>query len=258
MTNPCIDVHFQTLSLPPPYAYAYTLQAELVEGSVDISLDWRYTDRDELSEEEIWEEGFTPDDDFQWQGSLPSVWKQTLERWIQETTLSSSEALPSSETNSMTITYTDAQGRVVKGRPANSQQWEYQLQELVQGVYEAARREHPLRLRYLNLDSPSQPVQITMDISFLHRSFGITVQQPARTQTESIAWKKLRPLLETLYLPDYETELSSQKTPHQRGRYVDPGDGRWYQVGKAALNPGKKDVLFSLHQIMTEYAAYFA
>ena len=142
-----IHVRYQTLTLPPPYSYQYTLRAELLPQRVAISLDWQYTDRDELSAEEIWEEGFSPDDDFRWQGDLPGVWTPVLNEWVAQTHWL--PVSPSSDTDALVVSVTPASRPPVEGVPDDVSGWEYQLQELVQATYEAAERERPLRVRYL-------------------------------------------------------------------------------------------------------------
>ena len=248
--TPRIDVQYQTLTLPPPYSYAYTLWAELAAQSVAITLDWRYTDRDELSEEEIWEEGFTADDDFRWQGTLPAVWKPVLNRLLDQTTwLPATSSV--AEADWLMVTFTDAVGKATAGVPSDAKRWNYQLQELVQAVYEAARRERPLRIRYLDRSQADYAVETVIKVSFLHLRFTVTTQRNTQPCTQKLPWDEVPPLLETLYLPDYHPEQSTTAYPRQRGRYIDPGDGRWYQVGTAVSNPGKSNVLQRLQQMIT-------
>ena len=245
--NPRIDVQYQTLSLPPPYAYAYSIQVELTPQSVEVTLNWQYTDRDELSEEEIWEEGFTPDDDFQWQGSLPPVWNTALSELLEQTTLRSEKSV-TQEQDSLIVTFTDADEKIATGVPDDIPRWNYQLQELVQAVYEAAQRERPLRIRYLDIDQGSAPREVTIDITFLHRRFTVTSSRTSQGCPQKLPWDRAHSLLESLYLPDYHSEQSSGNYPRQPGQYIDPGDENWYQLGRSVVNPGKNDVLSVLHQ----------
>ena len=249
--NSRIDVQYQTLSLPPPYAYEYSLRAELKEESVEVALDWQYTDRDELSEEEIWEEGFTSDDDFQWKGALPAVWKAALNNLLHQTRLLP-EYTSTSQQGALLVTLIDNKGQTTSGSPDNLQQWDYQLQELIQGTYEAAQRERPLHIRYLDNDRIDHAVEVTFTINFLHRRFTIARQEGAETHTQKLPWDRVHSLLEALYLPDYNFDQSSAAYPRKPGRYVDPGDERWYQLGRAASNPGNADALSPLYEIMNE------
>ena len=236
--NQRLNIHYETRTFPPPYAYAYDLLMQWDEQTLDVQLTWQYTDRDELSEEEVLEEGFTVDDDFRWQGQLPSVWIPVLNTLLDATALSPVASAP--RETLLTITTTDTREHTVRGTPDNFPQWEYSLQELVQAVYEASQREHPLRIRYHDRRSDS-PANITIEASFLHRRLTSTLRQGAKTTTRDMPWQALHDLLEVLYLPDYDTEQSVAAQPEKPGHYVDPGDGRWYRLGSAVTNPGKKD-----------------
>ena len=242
-----IDVHYQTLTLPPPYSYAYDLRITLVNQAINVDLVWYYTDRDELTEEEVLDEGFTTDDDFRWQGTLPQVWVAVLDRLLDTTQLTPEETSTARD-NLLTVTVTDAKGATLTGTPDNFQRWEYRLQELVQAVYEASRREHPLRIRYLDYRQTGSLTKVTLEGSFMYRRFTVTLEQDAKTATQEAPWQQLSSLLEVLYLPDYDSEQSIIAQPRKPGQYVDPGDGRWYQLGRAVTNPGKKDVV----KIVTE------
>lgn len=237
-----IDVHYQTLTLPPPYSYAYDLRIVPGTQETEVRLTWHYTDRDELTEEDILEEGFTPDDDFRWQGMLPQVWIPVVDRLLDTTQLVP-EATATARDSLLTVIVTDTQGTTRTGTPNNFQHWEYRLQELVQAVYEASRREHPLRIRYLDYRPTGSLAKATLEASFMHRRFTIMLEQATKTTTQEAPWQQLSSLLEVLYLPDYHSEQSLMAQPRKQGQYVDPGDGRWYQLGHAVTNPGKKDVI---------------
>ena len=240
-----IHVRYQTPTLPPPYSYAYTLRAELLPQRVAIQLDWQYTDRDELSEEEIGEEGFSMDDDFRWQGDLPGVWKPVLRELVAQTRwLPAAASAEGSDT--LVVAVTEAPG----GVPDDVARWEYLLQELVQAVYEASGRERPLQIRYREQGPPSPSVAVTIELRFCHRRATATVKQNSQNHTQELSWQEMRTLLETLYLPDYHTERSQAKPPQQPGRFVDPGDGRWYLLGTAVSNPGKSDIVETLRQML--------
>ena len=234
-----VVVRFQTQSLPPPYSYRYTLELRLEDQAVRVRLDWKYTDRDELTSEDIEEEGFTENDDFLWEGTLPLVWKAALRdllnntRWLPET---------ATEDNLLRVTVTDSVKDVTSGSPHNHSEWDYFLQEAVQGVYEASQREQPLRLAYLVLKKGSQPIEFRGEASFLHRRFTVALVVDEQPQKQTVPWSQLRPLLEAWYVLDYLAD-KAESVPRRAGEYVDPGDGYWYELGKAAVNPGRSDAV---------------
>lgn len=239
-------IHYQTLSLPPPYSYVYTLKINLTASAPGVRLDWQYTERDELSEEEIWEEGFTSDDDFHWQGTLPEVWGSVLTQSLEQSQLNADTTSLTPDT-ALWLTVTDGQGRITTGTPRDLSYWEYLLQELVQGVYEVAQRELPLHIRYLAIPTTGPPVQATLTASFAYRRFTVTVEQDSPMPTRNLPWQQLRSLLEKMYIPDYHTDRAVSRLPQRPGWYLNPGDG-WYELGRAITNPGKTDAVGQLRQ----------
>ena len=245
-----IDIRYQTLQLPPPYSYAYTLQFRPEGKGVGVRLVWEYTDRDELTAEEVAEEGFTTDDDFHWQGTLPTVWNEAL-RDLQRRSRWVSEADPGD--SALRVTVTDASSPVSTGSPGNRLEWEYFLQEAVQAVYEAARRERPLQLAYLRLDARDGREEIRWKASFEHRRFTVVRTAQGQSSSRELPWPQLRPLLEGWYVPDYLSERAESGAPRQPGEYIDPGEGIWYRWGKAVVNPGQSDALGRLRRIIEQF-----
>lgn len=54
-----IIAQYQTIQLPPPYSFDYQLIISPKADGLEVDFKLHYTDRDELSEEEILDEGFT-------------------------------------------------------------------------------------------------------------------------------------------------------------------------------------------------------
>ena len=216
-----------------------------------VHLDWNYTDRDELTDEEIDEEGFSANDDFFWKGALPLVWKEALHallhgtRWGPET---------ATRDSSLSITVTESTKEDTPRSPLNHSEWEYFLQEVVQAIYEAAHRERPLRLAYLKIWEGGKPLELRWEASFLHRRFTVTRATDKPPQEQTLPWQQLRPMLQAWYVPDYHSERAERGIPRQAGEYLDPGDGHWYQLGRAATNPGKHDAIEELRTIVRGYA----
>ncbi|MGB3848564.1 MAG: hypothetical protein WA958_01240 [Tunicatimonas sp.] len=244
-----VHVRYHTPLLPPPYAYRYVLTLQPQKQAIHVRLDWTYTDRDELTEDEIVEEGFTADDDFFWEGALPLVWKKTLDdlhrvtRWVSP-----------SDDDSLHVSVTTSNQQVAGGAPSDRPEWEYFLQETIQAVYEAAHKERPLRLAYLSVEDNSS-TQLHWEASFLQRHLTLTQVTGRQRQERQLPWSELRSLLQTWYVPDYYSDKSVQDIPQQPGEYVDPGDGRWYQLGRAVINPGKPDAIGKLRTVIGRFLA---
>lgn len=247
-----VDIRYQTRSLPPPYSYQYTLELRSEDQAVRVRLDWKYTDRDELTDEEIEEEGFSANDDFFWQGTLPVVWGAALHDLLRETRWVSETA---NDGSFLSVTVSEPSGEVTGGSPHDQAEWEYFLQEVVQAVYEAAQRERPLQLAYLSF-AGGKPVELRWEASFLQRRFTLTPVLNDQPQEQPLPWQQLRPLLEAWYVPDYYSEKAEAGLPRHAGEYVDPGDGRWYQLGKAATNPGKSDAIGQLRATIRRFEGF--
>ncbi|MEM9676146.1 MAG: hypothetical protein AAF992_26380 [Bacteroidota bacterium] len=238
-----LQIVFETFSVPPPYSHQYTFDIQFRKRDLWLEYSLQYTNRDELSQEEIWEEGFSPDDDFHWKGALPPVWSQTLSETWQQTRLTHKDQYDQPLENGLMITAYLSEGQEVSGVPEQIEHWEYLLQELTQAVYEATQREHPLRIRYLKRSAQGEELQLTVIIRFAQRLLEVTRQQGKQSYQYYPDWIKTKPLLSTLYQLDYNSEKALSKMPNHPGKYLDPGDSLWYLLGEGVTNLSKVDRL---------------
>lgn len=247
-----IDIMFETLSVPPPYSYAYTFRLRFRTDSVEVEYELHYTDRDELSEEEIWEEGFTLSDDYRWEGELPAVWRETLlDRW-GASDWKILELADSSAENALVFTAVGEEESSQQVVPQDQAGWEYILQELTQAVYEAGQRESPLCIRYLERQGAKDRLFLSIIASFYHRSLEVEARKEESRWQNTLPWAALEPLMANLYQLDYHSERASQQSPRKPGKYLDPGDGQWYALGKQATNPGKQDYVGELERLISK------
>ena len=242
-----LEIHFKTLTVPPPFSHAYHIRIALEAEQPATSFEIHYTEREQLSEEEILEEGFTAEDDFQWEGSLPKTWKfATLDQLRKSKQLFDTPKPHTQQVLSLTVTYEN--GEQVSGIPNNPETWEYFTQEMIQAIYELGQKEMPLEVTHLEINSKEQ-IQLTIQPSFSMRNIRVTSNTAGQKKQQEHDWDRLKPLLEAIYLPDYDAEQASEKEPKKPGSYISPGDGLWYKLGKAVTNPGeKKDVVGALEQ----------
>ncbi|WP_089686919.1 hypothetical protein [Catalinimonas alkaloidigena] len=243
-------VRFQTAEyIPPPYSHVYTLEAVPRPDGLAVRYELTYLDREDLTEEEIYDEGFTPDDDFVWEGVLSSAWTKALRDLLRK---GGSTDMKESD-GEIHLTLTDAQGQVAEGTPRKRETWAYFCQELVQAIYEVSGKERALVVRFAKVD-PEQRVQlVTVQPSFRERRVQVRVETPPEERTFPLAWPRLKPLLRSVYAPDYEMDKSFEATPNRPGHYLDPGEGVWYRFGSGVLNPGPdQEVLQALEQWLNE------
>lgn len=246
-----LQISYFTPDLPPPFTYQYVLSSHFKEDELLVDFKMEYIGREELEEDEIIAEGFTLDDDFTYQGSLPLIWKQELINQLDKTTYF--KDIPSDYPIHVKIEGLDEK-QPFEGYPADLKNWEYFLQELVQGVFEAGKRERPLEVAYKEIRSNVLEEDIAVHVSFLERSARIASNAKGKEQQENIIpWKNLKKVLKAIYMPDYFPENALTKTPLKDGKYINPGDGLWYQFGKSLKNPDPKfDSLAKLELTLKE------
>jgi len=247
-----LEINFQTLTLPPPFSHSYRISVTLKDDEPKIRFEIQYTEREQLSEEEILEEGFTPEDDYQWEGTLPKTWKfALLEKLRNSKKLYDTPRPHAQQALSLNISYEN--GEHTHGIPNNAETWEYFAQEMIQAIYEISRKEMPLEISYLEVSS-REKIQLSIRPSFSKRNVRVISDVSGQKKQQDHDWAMLKPLLEAIYLPDYNTELASHKEPRKPGSYISPGDGLWYKLGEAVTNPGeKKDIVLDLEKRIQQF-----
>lgn len=233
-----LQISYFTPDLPPPFTYQYVLSAQFNEDELLVDFKMEYVGREELEEDEIIAEGFTLNDDFIYKGVLPSIWKQELINQLDKTTYF--KDIPSDYPIHVKI---DGLGesQPFEGYPADLKNWEYFLQELVQGIFESGKRELPLEVAFKEIRSNVLEEDAVVNVSFSERTARIAKTAKGRERREIIIpWKSLKRILKAIYMPDYFPENALTKIPTKDGKYINPGDGLWYQFGKALKNPDPK------------------
>ena len=240
-------IQFETLTAPPPFSHHYQITLDLSVAQPILEFEINYSDREQLSEEEILEEGFTLEDDYTWKGELPKAWKfATLDLLRKSKNLFDEPKPHVQQILRISITYEN--GEQWGGIPNNTESWEYFAQEMIQAIYEISQKELPLEINYLEVSSQQKQV-VTIKPSFSYRKVRVERKQPGEEHQKEYEWGQLKPLLEAIYLPDYDSEQASSKEPRKQGNYISPGDGLWYELGKAVTNPGeKKDAVSEMQE----------
>ncbi|GAB3181613.1 hypothetical protein [Telluribacter humicola] len=229
-------INYQTAPVvPAPYAYYYTMRITPAEGGgIQLQFDMKYLDREELDEDEIIGEGFTLNDDFSWQGNLPQVWVSEL-----NSILTHSQYVQEAEENELEefieVVMTQ-QGDAESGSPEDKETWAYFLQELMQAIFEAAGRENQFEMEYLRINSQKE-TSISLNASFVNKTFSIQLDKQPREQMD---WKKLEEVMGTVFKAEFMSDQATETRPTHEGTYITTGDGLWYKLGEAVLNPTPK------------------
>lgn len=138
-----IQIKFETADIvPPPFSHQVILTMDFEENAINTVFDIAYTYRDELSDEEILEEGFTGEEDLAWAGEISNAWKKPIFELLTHTPEKPNQKALNEEQNFFEISIDSK----VYGNPKNQDRWEYLLQELMQAAYETYGKEMPFKL----------------------------------------------------------------------------------------------------------------
>jgi len=221
--------------VPAPYANFQTIKLNLISED-DLSIDFsvKYTDREDLSEEEILDEGFTLEDDFNWKGAVPS-------NWIKEfnTIFSTSKIIRQREEKEfedfVEIEIEENDKRVTV-YPVDKERWVYFLQELMQAILETSGRELPFELTYLDLDAEPKS-EVALKASFATKSFTMSENGGV---LKKLDWGFLQKVMDTVYRAEFIFDNAAESKPTKKGKYIYIGDGLWYQLGVAVVETTAK------------------
>ena len=244
-----LEIRFRTSDIiPPPYSHEYVIVCNEADSVLALSIKLTYLDRDELTIDEIAEEGYTENDDFEWTGTLNLIWQEVLMSLLERTKPSTHKK--KSNENWVEIMWTEANGESHTLSPSNAQEWEYSSQELIQAIYETAKIESPLKLIYLKKLPQRPDIQLEMTILFADRSVRTTMQVGEVKKDKLLDWHELHPLLKTIYTGEFLAEKATSANPQKPGRYINVGDGLWYEFGKSLQNPNGNNRF--LHDVETK------
>lgn len=219
-----LEILFESGHVPPPYSHVYSLKLQPQETGLAVEFSLHYTHRDELSLEEIIDEGFSEEDDYTYCGTVAAVWKGPLKDLWNHTDWMEMSAF---EDGGIMIRLGEAEEQVPKQQEA----WSFLAQEIIQAIYEQSGKEAPLLLAFMKVDK-SGPVEVELQLSFAQRKAEASVNG----QVIALSWEKTKKLLTDVYLPDYDFEHVATKKPTKRGHYIDLGDGHWFELGKTVQN----------------------
>ncbi|KEO74591.1 hypothetical protein [Anditalea andensis] len=225
-----LEIEFDSGSIPPPFSHTYKIKTGFEKDFVNTQFDITYTEREELSEDEIYEEGFTPEDDYSFKGELPKIWESPFKTLYGKTNWSNKKNLD--ENGGIKILAKDKHGKIVRGIPSNPEEWQYLAQEFIQGIYEINQKEAPLTLQYYVNDSQEGELFYELTVKFSVRKIELSING----KSINVSWESVKALLGFVFLPDYDYDQAQEKKPNKRGHYIHLGDGFWHEFGKGIIN----------------------
>ncbi|QDH77523.1 hypothetical protein FKX85_00085 [Echinicola soli] len=224
-----IEIDYDSGIIPPPFSHVFKLKISFERGFINTQFTIHYTDRDELTEEEIYAEGFTEEDDYHFIGEVPTAWEQPFKSLYAQTKWSNKRELD--ENGGVKVFAKDIHGKISRSIPINQEEWHMLAQEFIQAIYEVNKKEAPLTVRYRSITKETVD-EYTLTVKFSVRK--VIVERNG--QIKEWNWDDSRQLLSYIYLPDYDYEVASDSTPKKRGQYIDCGDGLWHKFGKGVNN----------------------
>ncbi|PWJ59038.1 hypothetical protein CLV98_103411 [Dyadobacter jejuensis] len=228
-------VRFQTApAIPAPFSHYDSLKLDIrSENDLFIDFSIKYLGREELTEDEIYNEGFTMDDDFSWKGKIPPVWIEEF----QDIFVSSKmiRRREENEFEDFVEIELEEDHKYVTIYPVDRERWAYFLQEFMQAIVEVAGKEKPFELTYMNIGD--EEVSVDLTASFASKSFYI---KNSLGREEELPWEQLKRILDIIYSAEFLYEEASDSKPRKKGSYLTAGDGLWYQLGVSVLEPNAK------------------
>ncbi len=196
---------------------------------LEIGFHLIYTDRDQLEEEEILNEGFSGEDDINWQGKLPLVWRQSLDDLIEKSNWSAKV----NKLNRCSVKV-NLEGEAAR-YPANFDAWEYWLQELEQACIETAKIEQPLEMDFVKGER-----KLSLKASFEKREAFIENRLGLAAIKKDIPWYKLGKVLKQIYIAEYYPEDVVTNYDSKGDTFLNIGGGQWFNLSKTNLHISKK------------------
>jgi hypothetical protein len=213
--------------IPPPYSHVFRLSLDWSKGDLYVELDLHYTDREDLTQDEILDEGFTQNDDYSYKGLLNSIWIKNIKAEFEKSKWSGK----SLEEGGISINPVE-NGKETKAKiPANQEEWQLTAQDLIQAIYETTKKEVPLTVHYRQVDNEtSRNSSITIHFSTREVLFDLD------GKSRAINWEYAIQLMKLIFTPDYNYEIAKTEPGKKRGAYIECGDGYWHELGKGVIN----------------------
>lgn len=229
-TSSTITFEYNSGPIPPPFCHKYKIVvSKNNQDTYQINLNLEYYDRDQITEEEVFDEGFTLDDDYKWDGELPLVWGKEIENRFKSANWKKKPSRDKHGSDFIIRMVHDNQSEILQ--PASSRIWEIFVQEIIQAVFELSKKEAPLQINFISGGSKNQSQKIDFTFSFAKRS---VLRDSPQHGKKNIDWLEGQKLLKYIFAIDYFPENSYEKIPSTESNYISPGDGLWYELALAA------------------------
>jgi len=246
-----LEIKFETADiLPPPFSHQILLTLDFKENFIDTKFEIAYTYRDELTDEEILEEGFTGNEDLAWAGELSKAWEAPILNLIGKTSEKFNTKALEEEQNFLEISI----NQKIKGNPSNQEVWEYLLQELTQSVYETYGKEAPFQLVFKKIEKDKSTSTFELNLHYTDRKVLASTTTNGIEESKNLSWEEASDLLQHIFIGDFITDKAQKAEPKTVGKFISIGDGFWYEFTKSLKNPnGNRAYIVDLYQKFEAY-----
>ncbi len=246
-----LELKFETADiLPPPFSHQILLTLDFKEKFIDTKFEIAYTYRDELTDEEILEEGFTGNEDLAWAGELSKAWEAPILNLISKSPERFNTKALEEEQNFLEINI----NKSFKGNPQNQEAWEYLLQELTQAVYETYGKEAPFKMIFKKIDKDKSTSTFELNLHYTDRRVeAYSITESSKT-AKDLVWEEASDLLQNVFIGDFITDKAMKNEPKTVGKFLSVGDGFWYEFTKSLKNPnGNRAYIVNLYEMFESY-----
>lgn len=234
-----VNVFYHTGIQPPPYAHQYSLTMKFKDDRPEVEFRLEYLDREDLTEEDLYEEGFSNDDDYSWNGKLHSVWQNEFKRQIEKANWTKETKKNDGYGAFIEFTFFENGEEKQALHPADPKDWDYFLQEIIQAIFEESNREMPLEISLVDNDGVNVEHH-RVHVSFARREVVLEVEKNTKQHNrKTLEWESAKHLMKTLYMLEPDFEKAREKQPDKPGMYVQMGDGLWYDWHRDIHEPSE-------------------
>jgi hypothetical protein len=211
---------YSNLLNPPPFLFKLDIHFDFTDQGIHVKYNKHFLNREDFSEEELEEEGFSLQDDVQLDSTLGKNWSIYFKQLIDHSNWSIDE--PSENIGHTVSLYTNEEA-TIKYLTVNK--IEYQLEEILQAILENAKIEAPLSLHLKKVHKGSETA-LELVWYFKDRLFEIISTNQKLPKT----WEEGQRLLAQFYEIDL-AELPVHKKKLPEGKIcINPGDELWYET----------------------------
>ncbi len=223
-----ITIEFCAINVPAPFAHDYILSL-IIDKDIQATYNITYKEREGLTEEEISEEGYTPDDDFDWEGKIDNSWKDQLLSLINyNSQKTEGQSLNEFTQTKLTVT-TEIDGSKDKTVYFDDESLSYNIQEIVQALFETSKRELPLNIKFLQKKNGKKD-QFEITLSFAKRNCLVSKNDK---HFKNLSWEDGSSFMSLIYQPDYLLDPAKTK---KDDLYISFEDDFWFSVTEIEEN----------------------